>query len=354
MAWRIEQAKSDRSTCRVCGMQIAKGEHRFGNDDLNATWYHLACGAEGKPRAFKPFAARAAKLMPKTAKPAAKPKAAKPGKRDRDLEARLIENPDDADARAVFADLLQSQGDPWGEIIALASAGKTKEAKKLQKQHAEALTGGFGPRLFEWRRGFIHSVKLDRIKPAQLAPMLEGIFAQRTAFLVRDLVLPIALDAAGARDVSRLAPPTIRSMFTWASDGLAHLALPSLEHLTLHVVRDVTLDANALAPFFQASRLPKLRRFEVWDRPFPAPVFDAFLASKLLRQLDWLELNEGSLDRAQAQLVLAKPEVLAHVSKLSMFESTCAEKLVKRFRSQVDAWSEASDAEQEAKDAEAE
>ena len=44
------------------------------------------------------------------------------GKRE-ELEAKLIENPNDVELRMVYADLLQSTGDPRGELIVLSHRG---------------------------------------------------------------------------------------------------------------------------------------------------------------------------------------------------------------------------------------
>src|SRR5262245_30533051 len=148
MAWRIEEAISGRSRCKHCSKTIAKGEHRFGNDDENAFWYHLACAPAAKPGAFKPFAEEAAKLAAPSA-----PKRAD-GAEHAELAAKLRANPADPATRAVYADWLQSQGNPLGEIIALELAGKADAAKKLLKKHAAEICGGFSPKLFQWKGGF--------------------------------------------------------------------------------------------------------------------------------------------------------------------------------------------------------
>ena len=59
MGYRLEEAKSGRSMCRLCGLKIPKGAWRFGKSGQPSRWFHLACAAEGAPRSFKPFAAQA-------------------------------------------------------------------------------------------------------------------------------------------------------------------------------------------------------------------------------------------------------------------------------------------------------
>lgn len=58
----IERASSARATCRGCGIKIAKGELRFGEqlpnpfadgeNVLMTHWFHMACAAYRRPEAF--------------------------------------------------------------------------------------------------------------------------------------------------------------------------------------------------------------------------------------------------------------------------------------------------------------
>lgn len=61
--------------------------------------------------------------------------------RDAKLEAAIEAAPDDADAYLVYADWLQGQGDPRGELIVLQHAKKGPQAKKLLEQHPEHFFG---------------------------------------------------------------------------------------------------------------------------------------------------------------------------------------------------------------------
>src|SRR5690606_6036949 len=81
----------------------------------------------------------------------AKAKTAAAGSRNPELEAAIIDNPEDVGAWQVYFDWLQGQGDPWGERGNLAiahekakGAAKTKLGKQLEEfdqQNAEALYG---------------------------------------------------------------------------------------------------------------------------------------------------------------------------------------------------------------------
>jgi uncharacterized protein (TIGR02996 family) len=309
MAWRIEQAKTDRSSCRQCGKRIPKGEHRFGNDELNAFWYHLACAPEAKPRAFKPFAKEAAALMA-NAPPAATQPAPTAGHDN--LVARLRANPTDEAARGVYADWLQSQGNPLGELIALELAGKPVDAKKHFKKHAAAITGGFATRMFEFREGFVDRIQMEvsrRPNKDTLAQVLE----LPAAVIVREMSIPSKLDAAFVEVLNKVAPPTLIELFTWFTNGVAGLAMPNLRNLRLYKNREDVLDVPALAPLLEAKGLPAVRHLAIINSPIPGDFLRAFLDSPLLRQLEGLELRQNALDAAGTVLVAERRDAIAHL-----------------------------------------
>jgi uncharacterized protein (TIGR02996 family) len=66
-------------------------------------------------------------------------------KRNAALEAAIEESPADTERWLVYADWLQQEGDPRGELIALRAAKKTAKANAYAKQHASELwsTGAF-------------------------------------------------------------------------------------------------------------------------------------------------------------------------------------------------------------------
>jgi hypothetical protein len=66
MANVIEEAKSNRATCRTCRQKIDKGALRFGEETPNAfapgegasyLWHHLLCAAQKKPALVRPVLA---------------------------------------------------------------------------------------------------------------------------------------------------------------------------------------------------------------------------------------------------------------------------------------------------------
>jgi uncharacterized protein (TIGR02996 family) len=124
--------------------------------------------------------ARASK--PGASKPgASKPGAANEGARNAELEQTIHDDPENADAWQVYADWLQSNGDPWGERLSLGlthasakGAEKTKLKKaidQLDKQHHEAFMGKALAKLMEaedfkkvakleWKFGFVVGVRV--------------------------------------------------------------------------------------------------------------------------------------------------------------------------------------------------
>lgn len=70
----------------------------------------------------------------------------------------------------VYADHLQAQGDPRGELISLQRTGKHDEAAAMIERHAEHFYGPLAPYrrpmdgsdddVFSWRRGFIHQARI--------------------------------------------------------------------------------------------------------------------------------------------------------------------------------------------------
>lgn len=103
---------------------------------------------------------------------AAGPKKAVGSAQNPDLEAPLLENPNDKEAALVYADWLQGEGDPRGELITLQAEGKTKEADALIKKHKEHLLGDlvqwteegdYGKNLeLTWNLGFIKGARVRK------------------------------------------------------------------------------------------------------------------------------------------------------------------------------------------------
>lgn len=167
--------------------------------------YKLVGGKGGKPNGeAKPEKAG------KAGKAAAAP--AETGKRDArnpDLEAAIAANPTDREAYAVFADWLQEQGDPRGELIATQLAAEQTGDPELRRaalrvfaRHREQFLGELGSLIsadaFTWRAGFIRSAALahDRLLieggtrvASSLAEVITRLFAHESARYLVELVV---------------------------------------------------------------------------------------------------------------------------------------------------------------------
>jgi uncharacterized protein (TIGR02996 family) len=139
-------------------------------------------------------------------------------KRNPDLEKAILADPNDKDAYMVYADWLQGQGDPRGELIALQIAGKDKAAKALLDKHADYFLGPLADHVmcydgdlgnnarenskawveenqqaFLWKFGYIHRLRLAHDSYANeefegsLAEVLELVLRHPSGRFITDL-----------------------------------------------------------------------------------------------------------------------------------------------------------------------
>ena len=131
--------------------------------------------------------------------------------RNAELEHAIDADPYDASAYMVYADWLQGQGDPRGELISLQLAAETKRDAKLAKaaaalieSHAEVLLGPLGAHTktydghdrdaFTWRFGFIHAAKLSHNQytndefDGSMAEVLEMLLRHPSGRFITELV----------------------------------------------------------------------------------------------------------------------------------------------------------------------
>ncbi|MEO8702505.1 MAG: TIGR02996 domain-containing protein [Kofleriaceae bacterium] len=309
MTWAI--AKQQKTgACRACGKGIAVGSHAFGNQRER---YHLTCAGTAKPRVFAPFETRADKLI------AAQPRTLAPAPRNPELEARVAANPADEATLAVYADYLQSHGDPWGELIAFELAGQPAEAKRVFAEHAAAFMGGQPRSWFTWKGAFIEEVIMAlRMSIKKARASVRTVLELPAMLLARELRVPLLVDAEIIAMVNELAPPRMTTFFCWLGDAVSELAVPSIERLHLLLVREPVLDVRAFAPMFALERMPKLRRLDLYDAPISVGFLEALLDSPLGRQLDWLELTQKALDDAGTRFLLDRADQVRRIRRLSL------------------------------------
>jgi uncharacterized protein (TIGR02996 family) len=252
------------------------------------------------------------------------------------LAKRLIANPDDRRSQLLFADWLQSQGDPWGELIVLAHAGRNLQAQKVLQDHAHELIGEQLPRLFEWRDGFIHTVKFDGAprKPPQVP---REILELRTTLLTRRIVIPGLPDDAVVSLVSQRAPRALDTVTCSFSNSIARFEIPTLENLELSYFAHAPLDLTKLRPLFDATRF-NVTSFVFFGLSIALPheVIAALIHSRLMRQLEVLALM---VDESGAGLLLANADKLAHLRRAKFYAPAPFEALLKEaYKSQYKGW----------------
>lgn len=94
----------------------------------------------------------------------------------------------------VFADSLQSKGDPRGELIALANAGDLGKRDAHVKAHADALLGPAakylgGPLTIDWKWGFVDAAEIAGDASVDFVAVLEALVAGPHAEHLRTLTL---------------------------------------------------------------------------------------------------------------------------------------------------------------------
>lgn len=180
------------------------------------------------------------------------------------LEAELLAHPDDRERSLVYADWLQAQGDPFGELIVHqvaahgpdATPARVRAADDFLADHAQALLGRMAEYLdsaihLRWSNGFVREARLAREAddhgsyegPILLAWLLE----QRACLLLRALEFESLLAKRSGQlgemieVVAAHRPPHVRALTIGQGDEgeLSPLfdALPDLRELNLVTAR---------------------------------------------------------------------------------------------------------------------
>lgn len=168
------------------------------------------------------------------------------------LEAQLEANPDDISLYRVYGDLLQSQGDPRGELIALQAEltrlGDIERASAaLLKTHRDHLLGPLAAYMLEpesaihihWKLGFIESLSASPSAEAmdveELADVLERTLAHPSGRFLRALhvfcAAPLDLAPVVAILVAAKKPASLRTIHLGEPDLLLTRKLASLPRI---------------------------------------------------------------------------------------------------------------------------
>ena len=202
--------------------------------------------------------------------------------RNPDLEAAIAANPLDRDPYVVFADWLQQQGDPRGELMSLQLSGKEEAAEALLAEHEAYFLGPLAEhklvydeggsnsvsslrtpeqeeawqqihtQAFRWRNGFIHFLRLSHDEdqePKKLESTLTEILGQVLDHPSGRYIVEVAFHGNGNLNDDNLqplidklaekAPPTIRKLtlgdnidqISWHHVGSLAGLWPSVPHL---------------------------------------------------------------------------------------------------------------------------
>jgi uncharacterized protein (TIGR02996 family) len=136
------------------------------------------------------------------------------------LLRQILDRPEDLEARAVYADALQTRGDPRGEMIALELAGARTQAADLRRAHAATWWPELAGLAFATRDGFVHRIRAN----ADHLTALQPLFA-------REPVCELELEAGAVIDA---LPPTVTRLALATNFGvLASIDLARIERLEL-------------------------------------------------------------------------------------------------------------------------
>lgn len=275
--------------------------------------------------------------------------------RNADLEAAIVADPEDEGPYLVYADWLQSHGDPRGELIVVQHALETARGqawaklrireRELLAKYRDALLGPAAlhhdARHFDWRRGFV-----DRMSAGFVLDEGEQLVAHPSLALVRavsnvefprlrEVSLPLLEELAVTDESSRavLAHTKLRHLALtggswWGSDAPpppdAALETSRLETLAFDTFDD-------LAHGLSEHRFPRLRLvhlFHVSDEESGAVA--KFLRANPEARLD---LSLSQLHQHPPNVLLQDADVRRRVRGLRLGEPSVA--LLRHLRTQL-------------------
>ncbi len=321
MAWRIEKAPRAGARCHECTAFIARGDWRFGRAGYHTQWFHLRCAERAVPKAFAPFAAKAAPLL-----------AATPI--EKKMAPRLTKTPgvtNTPESLAVLSDALEAEGDlVWATLIRLRLAEQHVEAIAWYEEHAAALTGDLNPLWIDWRDGVIVRATLDG-KGKALELRVRELLELRTASRLEELHLTGEITPALVQLLSQELPPTVRwltlATFSAARSQMSAkpprppptspmqwsaLELPNVKSLRL-------VGGSAMCLGALDAKLPALQELALTTpRPLSTDELDQLVESSLLRQLTRLDFDDISpmhqtLADTGLERLLEHQQALAHL-----------------------------------------
>jgi uncharacterized protein (TIGR02996 family) len=227
------------------------------------------------------------------------------------LLAAVLENPDDDAARLVLGDVLQEQGDPRGELIALQlGLGDAQRERTLLRKHAHHLLGALHGVLkdYTFRRGFLaratiragNSRALEHaMREAVGHPLwatvehVEGGTHELVMHPVMRSLRSLARSSAKLASVATL--PRLEAYMTryfdelWLKLAKDRKAFPKLRDL------DLVLPPNAATRFLEMPLVEKLDRFQLRVAISPYETERTAVAFALLPRMRALRIRAATL-----------------------------------------------------------
>jgi len=243
--------------------------------------------------------------------------------RNPELEKAILAAPDDREPIAALGAWLQSQHDPWGDLIVAQLAGDKATASAIITKQERFLFGLFNSNLLTLRNGLIVAATPSSHSELPAHEDLPVFFALRPAFAVRSVNLLYAPGRKAQEAISRTAPISLTELKFWLEDDLnggGQLSLPQLQKLELYRY-GTGLQPRHVAGLFEARGVPALRELRLHgsdDYPLPAPVVKAFVGSKLLRQLEVLSLENWIVREDGARVIVDNLGKLAHLKAVNV------------------------------------
>lgn len=136
--------------------------------------------------------------------------------------------------------------------------------------------------------------------------------------------------------------PTLRSLILHTGGlpgitarGVASSKLPELLRLEMWLGTESyggSADIGALTPLFDGKGFPNLKELGLMNSTFQNAIAKGIVGSKILKQLDVLDLSMGTMNDEGGEAILAAKAKLAHLSKLNLENNYLSEKLAKKIK----------------------
>ncbi|MDQ3339857.1 MAG: TIGR02996 domain-containing protein [Myxococcota bacterium] len=226
------------------------------------------------------------------------------------LLAAVLENPDDDGARLVLGDVLQEQGDPRGELIALQlGAGDAQRERALVKQHAHHLLGALHGILkdYTFARGFLARATIK----AGSSSALEHAMRQAVG---HPLWATVEHVEGGTHEL--VMHPVMRSLRSLARSSAKLASVAKLPRLETYMTR--YFDEHWLVVAKNRKLFAKLRDL---DLVLPPNAATRFLEMPLVEKLDRLQLRVA-ISPYETERTTAAFALLARMRDLRVRDAT--------------------------------